>query len=149
MKRPDKPDSEGAENNEVSNSSRKEPTTPTEDKVDVLALYKQLGQFIKKGESVLKAVKRLGALNKPLSASERLKQKKLQAKLAEKEEGQGASSSTPKSADVPSTDVVKVTEIANAILQATGNLDIYEETYESISIKVRIVLGFCECLHIF
>lgn len=52
-----------------------------------------------------------------------------------------ASSETPETV-VQMTDVEKVTEIANAILSATGNMDIYQETFESIQFKVLFKLNF-------
>jgi hypothetical protein len=39
----------------------------------------------------------------------------------------------------PPDEVAGVTEVANSILSATGNMDIYQETFESIKFKVSFV----------
>ncbi|CAL8075949.1 unnamed protein product [Orchesella dallaii] len=121
--------------------------------VDVLSLYKQMLELLKPGESVLKAIKRIGGGGgKPLSALERLKQKKQAAKLAAKngtatvtdgDDPAAASSSTaaPEEKVVvvneASEQITKLTGLADSILSATGNMDIYQETYESVSFKIR------------
>lgn len=60
---------------------------------------------------------------KSLSASERLKRKK--AGLVYND-----SSTNPET-------VTKLTELANKILSGSGNMDIYQETFEEIKKKVR------------
>lgn len=35
------------------------------------------------------------------------------------------------------TDFLKLTELANKIIE-TGNMDVYQETYEMINLKVRV-----------
>lgn len=80
-----------------------------------------------------------------MSASERLKQKKLQ-KLKEREtESSGSSSKSAVDKNTPEakgsqSEMEKLTEVANDILSATGNMDIYQETYESIQYKVSYLL---------
>lgn len=37
------------------------------------------------------------------------------------------------------TDFLKLTELANKIIE-TGNMDVYQETYEMINLKVRVVI---------
>jgi len=112
-------------------------------------------QLLQPGESVLKAIKRIGGVGgKPLSASERLKQKKQAAKLAAKN---GSPSTTTTSTDeaegatpapVPLTPaeekaieasekITKLTGLADSILSATGNMDIYQETFESVTFKIK------------
>jgi hypothetical protein len=46
--------------------------------------------------------------------------------------------STEKISAAP-TPVEILTELANSILSSTGNMDIYQETWESIQYKVRII----------
>lgn len=107
-----------------------------EKKVDVLELYQQMLGFLKPGENVLKAIKRLGGTGskKQLSASERLKQKKEAAKRNNTEDTEASTSAEkPEGPD----NVVKLTEIADTILSATGNMDIYQETFESVTFKIK------------
>jgi hypothetical protein len=73
-----------------------------------------------------------------LTASEKLKQKKLAAKLQSSSNSNGASSCQPEEAKSDAESVGKLTEIANKILSSTGNMDIYQETTESIKFKVRM-----------
>lgn len=135
--------------NEDGGSSKDKMDTGNEDsreaEVNVLAKYEQMLELLKPGETVLKAIKRLGAVaGKNLSASERLKQKKRAAKLAA---ANGASSSSSAS-DTASTSaattqqeatdfVTQLTELADTILTATGNMDVYQETYESVTFKIK------------
>lgn len=67
-------------------------------------------------ESISKTLRRLGG-NKRLTTAERWKMKK--AGLST----DGGSSSK----------VIRLTELANQILTANGNMDVYQETYEQIS----------------
>lgn len=62
--------------------------------------------------------------SKSLSASERLKRKKAGIALTDEEKGDKEA-------------VTKVTELADAILSRTGNMNIYQETFEHISKKVN------------
>jgi len=77
-----------------------------------------------------------------LSASEKLKQKKLAAKLLTEAGTSGSTSSAASTADSkPDAESVnKLTEIANKILSSTGNMDIYEMTLESIQFKVQYTI---------
>jgi len=74
-------------------------------------------------------------VGKTLSASERLKLKKKNKQAAAEQDAQGTTD-TPVAP--PLDPVAGVTEVANAILSATGNMDIYQETYESIQFKVQL-----------
>jgi len=104
--------------------------------VDILSLYKQLLTFVREGESVLKAVKRLGG-GKQLSTAERLKLKKKQKLEAEAKETDADNTSSSVKTPEPMSEVEKVTEVANAILTASGNMEIYQETFESIKFKIN------------
>ncbi|XP_044765071.1 CD2 antigen cytoplasmic tail-binding protein 2 homolog isoform X2 [Coccinella septempunctata] len=79
--------------------------------------YQEMLNFMKPGETVNKALNRLGGKNKKLSSVERLKRKKA-GTLVENQ------------------DVIKLTALANDNLTAMGNMNIYQETYESISKKI-------------
>ena len=88
------------------------------------ACYKEILNLIKPGETVLKALKRLGG-NKIQTASERWKKKKQE-------------SSGENSADRGNKEqLLKLTELADAILSGTGNMDVYQETFEGIRFKVQ------------
>uniref|UniRef100_A0A8D9AZ10 CD2 antigen cytoplasmic tail-binding protein 2 homolog n=1 Tax=Cacopsylla melanoneura TaxID=428564 RepID=A0A8D9AZ10_9HEMI len=93
---------------------------------DDLDAYKKMLALMKPNETVAKALRRLGG-NKTMSASERLKKKK-----AEKQSG-GKSEEPSDDSDNVNT----MTELASNILTHTGNMDIYQETYEQIESKIR------------
>lgn len=80
--------------------------------------YKLIITYLKPKESINKAIKRLGGADQKLSSVERLKRKKA-GTLTSNEQ------------------VTELTELANDILTATGNMDIYQETYEMITNKLQ------------
>lgn len=85
----------------------------------LIAKYEEVLSYMKVGESVKKSLQRLGANSKKLSSIEKWRQKKagIVDECAEK--------------------VTKLTELCNTILTSTGNMDIYEETFEFITGKVN------------
>ncbi|KAL0278198.1 UNVERIFIED_CONTAM: hypothetical protein PYX00_000086 [Menopon gallinae] len=83
---------------------------------DQIAAYKQMLELMEEGETVAKALRRLGG-NKTLSASERLKRKK--AGLSIETNGDAGK-------------VTELTELANRILTKTGNMNVYQESYQQI-----------------
>lgn len=89
-----------------------EPQSP----FDQIAVYKKILEFMEPGENIAKTLRRLGG-NKSLSASERLKRKKA-GLLNEKDEA--------------SSKVTELTELADKLLTRTGNMDIYQESYQYI-----------------
>jgi len=92
---------------------------------DPIVCYRKILEIIKPGESILKALKRLGG-KKPLTASERWKKKK--------ETGEANSQN-----DTEKEKISELTELAAEILTKTGNMDIYQETFEGIRFKVQQV----------
>lgn len=125
-----------------SNAMEEDEDDQKDEEVDILALYKQMLHLLKPGETVLKAIKRIGAESgKPMSASERLKQKKQAAKLGDKNNGTDTSatseSATLTTQQQAADNVTKLTELADTILSATGNMDVYQETYESVTFKIK------------
>jgi len=110
----------------------------TEGKVDAISLYKECLNFLTPGESFLKAIKRLGG-GKQMSASERLKQKKLAKKAASSGSEQSTSQDSQEDASKATNaeSVNKLTELINKIMFSTGNMDIYEETFESVTFKIQ------------
>lgn len=84
---------------------------------DSMAAYKAIIEFMEPGENITRTLKRLGG-NRTLSASERLKRKK--AGLSVDNSGN-------------SEKVTELTELANSVLSRTGNMDIYQYTYQQLS----------------
>ncbi|XP_065355902.1 CD2 antigen cytoplasmic tail-binding protein 2 homolog [Calliphora vicina] len=84
-------------------------------------LYKQLLFYMNEGESVACTLKRLGKNRVKMSSVERLRLKK-----------QGIT-------DVNGDKITKLTELANEILTKTGNMDIYQATFESLKEKVNSI----------
>ncbi|XP_045502863.1 CD2 antigen cytoplasmic tail-binding protein 2 homolog isoform X1 [Colias croceus] len=89
-----------------------------EEKFDLITNYKEILQHMKPKETIAKTLQRLGASSK-ISSAERWKRKK-----------QGI-------VDEGSKIVTRITELANQILTKTGNMDIYQETYEKISTSIN------------
>lgn len=87
-------------------------------------LYKQILEYLKPGETVSRALCRLGKGKKKMTTAERWKKKK-EAKDPEEE-------------DKNSVEIMKLTELANELLTRTGNMDIYQESYEHIKKKVEL-----------
>ncbi|XP_067015388.1 CD2 antigen cytoplasmic tail-binding protein 2 homolog isoform X2 [Anabrus simplex] len=88
---------------------------------DHIPVYRQMLELMKPGESVSKSLRRLGG-SKTMSASERWRRKK--AGLADTSEENRQQ-------------VTDLTELANTVLTKTGNMDIYQETYEQIDSLVK------------
>ncbi|XP_023296251.2 CD2 antigen cytoplasmic tail-binding protein 2 homolog [Lucilia cuprina] len=84
-------------------------------------LYKQLLSYMMEGETVACALKRLDKNRVKLSSVQRLRLKK-----------QGIT-------DENGDKITKLTALANEILTKTGNMDIYQATYESIKEKVNCI----------
>ncbi|XP_029168246.1 CD2 antigen cytoplasmic tail-binding protein 2 homolog [Nylanderia fulva] len=90
---------------------------------DPIPLYKQILEFLKPGETVSKTLCRLGKGKKKLTTAERWKRKK-ECKTSDEE-------------DPNSVSITKLTELANELLTRTGNMDIYQESYEQIKKKIN------------
>lgn len=88
------------------------------DTFNQVQLFKELLKYMNKGESVAETLHRLGKNRVKMSSVERLKLKK-----------QGF-------VDECAEKITKFTELANEILTRTGNMDVYQLTYESINAKV-------------
>ena len=86
--------------------------------------YKQMVDMMQPGESVARSLRRLGGGKTGMSASQRWKKKKAGAK-EDPQEKQNKEK------------MLKLTGLADAILTRSGNMEIYEETYESIMHKIK------------
>jgi len=93
-------------------------------KYSEMGSYRSMLELMKPKESVAKALKRLGGGKKAMSASERWKRKK--AGVTEDPEEKKNKEN-----------MLKLTGLADAILSRSGNMEVYEETYESISYKLE------------
>ncbi|XP_065201156.1 CD2 antigen cytoplasmic tail-binding protein 2 homolog [Planococcus citri] len=109
--------------NEENLPKKQESDDDEETSFDEIGNYKQVLLYMRERENVAATLRRLGG-SKSLSASERLKRKKAGIALTEEEKGDKEA-------------VTKVTELADAILSRTGNMNIYQETYEQISKKIN------------
>jgi len=105
---------------------KKKADESVEDNVEfnVTAAYKEIISMMEPKETISKSLRRLGG-NKRLTTAERWK---LQKAGLSTDEGS-------------SSKVTRLTELANQILTANGNMDVYQETYEQIS---QIVSRFLE-----
>lgn len=92
-------------------------------KFDPIPAYKEMLTILLPGETVLKALKRLGG-GKVQTASERWKKKKQQ------------NDGTSQTNELNKEHIAKLTEHANSIL-SQGNMDVYQETFEGIRYKVQ------------
>jgi len=86
---------------------------------DELATYKQCLKLMKEGETVAKAIKRLSGGKKALP---KWRQKKIQETPEEKQNREL---------------MMQLTGFADSILSRSGNMEIYEETYEKIAHKIK------------
>lgn len=87
-----------------------------------LSAYKEILELLLPGETILKALKRYGG-SKTLTASQRWKKKK------EGKEVDASGSQQDK--------IDKLTGLADNILNKMGNMDIYQDTFESIRFKIQ------------
>jgi len=94
---------------------------------DEVTCYKQMVELMKPGESVAKALRRLGGGQKTQSASQRWKKKKKTDVVEDPAEKENKEN------------MLKLTGMADEILTRSGNMEIYEETYEGILFKVKSV----------
>jgi len=86
--------------------------------------YKQMVELMRPGESVAKSLRRLGGNKGFVSQSQRWKKKKAGAVEDPKEKENKEK-------------MLKLTGLADAILSRSGNMEIYEETYEGIVHKIK------------
>lgn len=93
--------------------------TPNEGNIKI---YTEILGFLKNGETVAKALKRLGG-NKKISSTQRWKMKKA-GNLGNDSGGNNMS------------DFLRLTELSSKIVES-GNMDVYQETYEMINLKVE------------
>lgn len=110
----------------MSKEPKKNDDTDDGAEFDVTSAYKEIVSMMEPRETISKAIRRLGG-NKRLTTAERWKMKKA-----------GLSTDNTES----SSKVTRLTELANQILTANGNMDVYQETCEQISHIVSLYLIF-------
>ncbi|XP_063847944.1 CD2 antigen cytoplasmic tail-binding protein 2 homolog isoform X1 [Scylla paramamosain] len=111
------------EGDEKKYGSDVESDTESEEAVSsIIEVYKEIMVFLMEGETVAKALKRLGG-NKKISSAQKWKLKKTG--------GDGSENGSQNMSNF-----LKLTELANKIIE-TGNMDIYQETYEIIKLKIE------------
>lgn len=86
---------------------------------DSLASFKEILAFMQPTESINKTLQRLNKSKMNVSTAQRFKMKK-----------QGI-------VDTASENITKITGLVNEILTKTGNMNVYELTYEQIQLKVK------------
>lgn len=86
---------------------------------DSLTSFKEILAFMQPSESINKTLQRLNKSKMKVSTAQRFKMKK---------EG---------IVDEASENITKITGIVNEILTKTGNMDVYELTYEQIQLKMK------------
>lgn len=84
-----------------------------------ISLYRQVLAYMAAGETIAGTLRRLGKNRAKMTSVERLKLKK-----------QGVP-------DENGEKITKLTELANEILTKTGDMDVYQATYESIQEKIN------------
>ncbi|EDW76050.1 uncharacterized protein Dwil_GK15260 [Drosophila willistoni] len=101
------------------NSNSSDDSRPAADGAFNLSMaYTKMLEYMKAGESVQMALKRLGSQRPKLSTLEKLKRKKSGI------------------VDQETQKISELTALANEILSKTGNMDIYEETFDKIKSKL-------------
>eukprot|EP00088_Acartia_fossae_P007731 TRINITY_DN1361_c0_g1_i1.p1 TRINITY_DN1361_c0_g1~~TRINITY_DN1361_c0_g1_i1.p1 ORF type:complete len:376 (+),score=128.05 TRINITY_DN1361_c0_g1_i1:49-1176(+) len=96
----------------------------SQEKYNEIQTYREILKVMKPKETVAKALRRLGGNKKPLSASERWKRKK--AGITEDPEEKANKEA-----------MLKLTGLADNILSRSGNMEVYDETFESITFKIE------------
>ncbi|RXG73377.1 CD2 antigen cytoplasmic tail-binding protein 2-like protein [Armadillidium vulgare] len=98
------------------------PIQSHQEKESLIEIYEEIFPFLREGESISKSLKRLSGNTKRLTSAERWKLKK-QGKLPSENGGN-------------MDEFLKLTELINKVI-LKGNMDIYQETYEMIRLKIE------------
>lgn len=106
-------------NGEYKSSSDDDEMSDPSKMFDSLSAFKEILAFMHPKESVNKTLQRLNKSKMKVSTAQRWKMKK-----------QGV-------IDEASENITKITGIVNEILTQTGNMNVYELTYEQIEVKVK------------
>ncbi|XP_060079259.1 CD2 antigen cytoplasmic tail-binding protein 2-like [Ylistrum balloti] len=96
-----------------------------EEVVDKESILKEMLEFVKPGETIMKALRRLGG--KFQTASQRWKAKKKKLTVSDEQSEQNAKDKE---------NMLKLTGLADQLIQ-TGNMEVYEMTYEKINYELK------------
>ena len=129
---------------EVSNAEklRNEAIDEAEDEAEAtyneLEMYRSVLAFLKPGDTVAKAIRRLGGASGGQQKSVQQKQRKIAQKLKKGQKLTKDEEFFQNSREQMS----KLTGLADTILSRSGNMEIYEETYEKISFRLKQLLFY-------
>ncbi|KAH8281810.1 hypothetical protein KR054_003099 [Drosophila jambulina] len=112
-----------AKEDQNSNSSDDDALVPGDKAFNLSMNLMKMLEFMKAGETVKMTLQRLGSQRPVLTTLQRIKQKKAGI------------------VDSKTQEISQLTELANEILSKTGNMDIYQETFESIKSKLADLPG--------
>ncbi|KAH8341590.1 hypothetical protein KR059_011175 [Drosophila kikkawai] len=112
-----------AKEDQNSNSSDDDALVPADKAFSLSMNLTKMLEFMKAGETVKMTLQRLGSQRPVLTTLQRIKQKKAGI------------------VDTKTQEISQLTELANEILSKTGNMDIYQETFENIKSKLADLPG--------
>ncbi|XP_017025452.1 CD2 antigen cytoplasmic tail-binding protein 2 homolog [Drosophila kikkawai] len=112
-----------AKEDQNSNSSDDDALVPADKAFNLSMNLTKMLEFMKAGETVKMTLQRLGSQRPVLTTLQRIKQKKAGI------------------VDTKTQEISQLTELANEILSKTGNMDIYQETFENIKSKLADLPG--------
>ncbi|KAL5016861.1 hypothetical protein ScPMuIL_006450 [Solemya velum] len=108
--------------------------------ININDVYSEILDLVKPGETIMKALRRLGkSVGKTMSASQRLKAKR-QKRDVKKESEKEMETEEEKQKALDKENFLKLTGLADRILQ-TGNMDAYDLTFEKISFEQSKIKG--------
>ena len=98
--------------------------------------YKAILDLMKPGETVARAIRRLSGATGSAPGQQRIMQQK-QRKIEQKLKKGQSLSSEEEALRSSRLDMTKLTGLADAVLSRSGNMEIYEETYEKITYRLQ------------
>ncbi|XP_069134765.1 CD2 antigen cytoplasmic tail-binding protein 2-like [Argopecten irradians] len=100
-----------------------------EEKINEESIFREMLQYVNPGETIMKALKRLGGSKsgKAQSASQRWKAKKQKTALTDEQNEQNVKDKE---------NMLKLTGLANQLMH-TGNMEVYEMTHEKLSYELK------------
>ncbi|XP_046386588.1 CD2 antigen cytoplasmic tail-binding protein 2 homolog [Ischnura elegans] len=96
---------------------------------DHISVYKKMIELMKPGETVAQSLRRHGGRGKTGSASQRWCKRGSKSGGSDNTSGESGDASGREN-------VIKLTELADELLTETGNMDVYQESFEFIKAKI-------------
>jgi hypothetical protein len=125
-----------------------------EEQLDVVAIYQSMLKLMQPGETVQRAIKRLGNNEKPGSRGSNQKFRRSAAAIKKRETSIEQSDGTNNTAvpmdlsitDEPTKnsgkeDLLALIGYADKLLSMNGEMEIYQDTYEKLNLKVKQLAG--------